>query len=393
MPATRFRVASWLPANFLPRAFGRSGGRKGMSNSVLHLTPGRYESLDGMRGLCAVIVALLHFDFVLGTGVLVQHGWLSVDMFFVLSGFVIALKYEDRLRSGDGFRGFMSARAARLLPVQILGTIAGAIALWMLYLAGHLNFPGADSPSLGAAFLSGLLLVPLNVWQASGTFFFWQTPFPVNPPLWSLQAEWLVNIVYGRWLASARIWLLILLWTALTLYLLDHVFAGKRIWDLTRPFELIPSMERAGIGFLAGVVLYRLHRRGLLMRLPSISPRAVFAIWFLICLVPPIRMPVFESVAALIVAPLSVALLIRGERPLLKLYTVLGTLSYPLYASHSAIVYLAMIWLAPGTMHLLFLIPMLIAALLLAWGIDRLAVMLQRRARGAQRSAPALPSP
>src|SRR3569833_1075389 len=110
MRRTRFRVASPFPAQLqVSRPRGVLEAGQGMSNPVLHPSPGRYESLDGMRGLCAVAVALLHFD--LGAGFLAKHGFLSVDMFFVLSGFVIALKYEDRLRSPNGFRAFLGARA------------------------------------------------------------------------------------------------------------------------------------------------------------------------------------------------------------------------------------------------------------------------------------------
>jgi len=60
----------------------------------------RYESLDGMLGLCALIVVLYHCGYGLNTPPLVGSGWLSVDVFFVLSGFVIALAYEDKLRTG-----------------------------------------------------------------------------------------------------------------------------------------------------------------------------------------------------------------------------------------------------------------------------------------------------
>jgi peptidoglycan/LPS O-acetylase OafA/YrhL len=150
---------------------------------------------------------------------------------------------------------------------------------------------------------------------------------------------------------------------------------------------MIPSLMRAAIGFLAGVMLYRANRCGFLARLPSINRGIVFAVWFLICLIPDwSRMPIFESVAALVAAPLSVALLIKDERPLPRLYAILGTLSYPLYASHFAIVNLALIWLVPKSEHnLLFLIPMLVAALLLAWGIERSTATL-RAAHLSQRA-------
>jgi peptidoglycan/LPS O-acetylase OafA/YrhL len=67
----------------------------------------RYESLDGMRGLCALIVTAYHCAYALNTAHFPDSGWLSVDMFFVLSGFVIALAYEDRLKAGFSFSDFL----------------------------------------------------------------------------------------------------------------------------------------------------------------------------------------------------------------------------------------------------------------------------------------------
>lgn len=351
-----------------------------------------------MRGLCAVMVALGHFDFVLGTGVLAKHAWLSVDMFFVLSGFVIALTYEDRLRSAQGFWPFVGTRAARLVPVQILGTVIVAVSLLFVHLYGPLSASGVPLWALATAFVCGLFLIPISLSPAAGVPFYWQhSPFPINPVLWSLLMEWLVNIAYARWLASARTRLLILFWLVIVVCLATHVLLGTRIWDSARTFELVPSLARATVGFLAGVVLYRADRRGVLARLPSTSPGIVFGVWLLICMVPEAsRMPVFESVAAVIVAPLSVALLVRGERPLPKIYRELGTLSYPLYASHFAIVHLAMICLPSTRGHNLLFLLLLPAALLLAWGINRLAGVLQTHARRALRSlqaAPVAPAP
>ena len=346
-----------------------------------------------MRGLCAVTVAFMHFDLVLNTGVLFKHGWLSVDVFFVLSGFVIALTYEDRLRSGNGFWRFLNARAARLLPVQMLGTMAVALSLLFLYLAGRLNLPGMGLVPLAIALLYGLLLIPIAWSPVAGIFSFWPRAFPINPPLWSLQAEWLVNLLYGRWLCFAKTRWLILLWVFLAAGLVVHVLLGKRLWDLTIPLEFLPSLMRAAIGFVAGVVLYRAQASGVLARLPCVNPRVIFALWLLVCLVPTAHpMPEFESVAAVIIAPLCVAFLVRGERPLPGLYTTLGTLSYPLYASHFAIFNLASAWPVHGSAHnLAWAFPLLSAALLLAWGVDRLARNVQHAIAARSLSPGALP--
>jgi len=262
--------------------------------------------------------------------------------------------------------------------------VAVAASLLLLHWYSPPGVPGVPLWALATALVCGLLLIPISLSPAANIPFFWHSPFPINLVLWSLQMEWVVNIVYARWLASARTRLLILFWSIIVLCLVTHVFLGKQTWDLARSMEIVPSLARAAIGFLAGVVLYRAHRRGLLACLPSISPGIVFGIWLLICMVPETnRLPVFESIAAVIVAPLSVALLVRGERPLPKLYRALGALSYPLYASHFAILHLALIFLPPARGQSLLFLLLMPASLLLAWGIDRIAAlvpaMLRRR--------------
>jgi len=359
----------------------------GLERSTLHMSAlrehsetkqSRYQALDGMRGLCAVLVALMHFDYVLGTGLLVKHGWLSVDVFFVLSGFVIAHKYEDRLQSRDGFFDFLAWRAARLLPVQVLGTLAVAVSFAILYLTGNLNVAGLGPGALTIALVYGLLLIPIALSPVAAAFSHWPRAFPINPPLWSLQAEWIVNLLYGRWFCRAGTRQLVLLWAVLSAGLAVHVLFGKKLWDLTIPLEFLPSLVRALIGFFAGVLLLRIHRRGLLEWLPSINPRVIYALWILVCLVPTqAPTPGFECIAALVLAPASVALLVRGERPLPALYASLGNLSYPLYASHFAIFNLASAWIASGSVqNLSWAFPLLLAALLLAWAINRLAALL-----------------
>jgi peptidoglycan/LPS O-acetylase OafA/YrhL len=161
-----------------------------------------------MRGICALIVVLLHCDVVLSTKALFRHGWLSVDVFFVMSGFVIALAYEDRLQGVGGFGAFIRARATRLLPVQIIGTLVGALSCLVLYWSGHRIVPGLSADALLVALVYGLFLVPISLSPVAGIFSSWQWGFPINPPLWSLHGEWVVNIIYGRFFFAAKTWVL-----------------------------------------------------------------------------------------------------------------------------------------------------------------------------------------
>ena len=80
----------------------------------------RFETLDSWRGICALLVALFHFP---AAGWLEKNGFINgsflfVDFFFVLSGFVIAHAYADRLKDGVSLKRFMVTRFGRLFPLH-----------------------------------------------------------------------------------------------------------------------------------------------------------------------------------------------------------------------------------------------------------------------------------
>src|ERR1043165_8588900 len=97
------------------------------------MTSKRFHSLDGLRGVCALSVVLFHAADLFHYGPLMPHGFLAVDMFFILSGFVIAFRYEDALNRGLHLRAFLEARGRRLLPVYWLGAAFNiAVFIWMV---------------------------------------------------------------------------------------------------------------------------------------------------------------------------------------------------------------------------------------------------------------------
>src|SRR5262249_28829215 len=84
-------------------------------------TMSRYIALDGWRGICAIGVALHHFPqiFLFSNAPLFRSGWLFVDFFFVLSGFVITHAYGGKLRSASSTLEFMTRRFFRLYPLHL----------------------------------------------------------------------------------------------------------------------------------------------------------------------------------------------------------------------------------------------------------------------------------
>jgi len=328
----------------------------------------RFESLDGLRGVCASIVVLFHCDTVLYTGHLFNHGYLCVDVFFVLSGFVIALTYEPRLRAGTGAAAFLKARCRRLLPVHFIGTGIVSLTAASLWAAGFIQLPGFTYPIMAGVMLLGMLMIPQRLVTGDA--------FPLNSVLWSLWGEWLANIVYALGVYAVRTSILIALvaifWGITSYYAFHNPFGW--MMGITQ-HDMTGVVGRSMGGFLAGVCLFRAYQRGYLARLPSLSPELLFAAWLIISAMPaPTITPAFDMIAVIVVSPLLIALLIRSDKPMPKIFVKLGALSYPLYASHLAFIAIAAAYFQEfhASRHILYAVPITAASLILAWAINRI---------------------
>ncbi|MDE6651814.1 MAG: acyltransferase, partial [Paramuribaculum sp.] len=101
-----------------------------LNNSITPAKP-RYELLDGLRGVAALMVILYHFGEAFATSPVdqqINHGYLAVDFFFVLSGFVLGYAYDDRWKKGMTAANFMLRRVIRLQPMVLIAVIFGVIA-------------------------------------------------------------------------------------------------------------------------------------------------------------------------------------------------------------------------------------------------------------------------
>lgn len=169
-----------------------------------------YACLDGLRGVAALMVLVFHvFDAC--TGNVLPHGYLAVDMFFVLSGFVIGYAYDDRWGQGLTVGKFFRRRLIRLHPMVLVGGLLGGIVFFM---QGHRMWDGTEvslSWSL-VAMLCGMLLLPALPGMPTEVRGFGEY-FPLNGPFWSLFYEYIGNILYAlllrrlrtRWLALVAV--------------------------------------------------------------------------------------------------------------------------------------------------------------------------------------------
>ena len=157
-----------------------------------------YEILDGLRGVAAVMVIIFHlFEAHAGGSHLTQiinHGYLAVDFFFMLSGFVIGYAYDDRWKVMKT-KDFFKRRLIRLHPMVVMGAVLGAITFCI---QGCEQWDGTrvSISMVMVAMLLNLFLIPAVPGtgpevRGNGEM------FPLNGPSWSLFFEYIGNIMYA----------------------------------------------------------------------------------------------------------------------------------------------------------------------------------------------------
>ena len=203
----------------------------------------RYQALDAWRGICALIVALHHFRFtshLFPLGV-VRGGFIFVDFFFVLSGFVIAYGYGHRITGPSQTAEFLARRIGRLLPLHVV--VMGLI-LCLVLLKLALGRPLADGLT-ATTFLSNLFLVHAFTKQ---TGLYW------NQPSWSISAELFAYCCFAVVARTGRPWLPIAI--SMMGFVLVAAWSPSYI-DAT----VYLGWARALFGFFLGYATYQLTRR------------------------------------------------------------------------------------------------------------------------------------
>jgi peptidoglycan/LPS O-acetylase OafA/YrhL len=283
--------------------------------------------LDGLRGVAAAAVVLYHFGDRAALPLLLPRGYLAVDFFFVLSGFVIARAYGGRIHAGLNLSRFVGMRLIRLLPMLLPGTLFGAL---LEIGRPHLGAATGDWPTVALAFVLGALAIPLPI--ATNLE---HTIFPINGPVWSVFFEIVVNIAFFYVIRSSSapfLSRLMMVFGAAGLMACEWHYGTLNIGFLL--FDWFGGFPRVTYSFFAGVVLA-------MRPLPRIRlPAAVFPIVILAIMMTPLSPgplgDLFDSLVVLLVFPLIVCTAAASEPAHLPwlLSTFPGELSYPLYALH-----------------------------------------------------------
>jgi peptidoglycan/LPS O-acetylase OafA/YrhL len=328
-----------------------------MTKSPAALPAGKahYLILDGLRGVAALMVVLFHLcEAYKPEHPLTQpinHGYLAVDFFFLLSGFVIAYAYDDRWQTLSTW-DFFKRRLVRLQPMVVMGTVIGAL---LFYFQAGPAFPLIETTpawQLLLVMLVGCTLLPL---PPSMDIRGWGEMHPLDGPAWSLFFEYVANILYAIGLRRlSNRWLGVLVALAAA-FLVQLAVFGKRGdviggWSIDAQ-QLHIGFARLLFPFLAGMLLMRLGRR--------IRINHAFAACSLLLIVA-LALPrfggadrpwlngLYESLCVIVVFPLIVAIgagATQVDGPSTRIAGFFGELSYPLYITHYGLIYVYTEWI------------------------------------------------
>ncbi|MEP6785425.1 MAG: acyltransferase [Sphingomonadales bacterium] len=275
-----------------------------------------------MRGIAALIVAMYHFG-EKHSWKLVPQGYLAVDFFFLLSGFVLAHHYGGKLGNDLTINRFVTLRVIRLYPLHLLGLIIGAIVF--------LGQTGMNGASFDAVVLLPLFANALMLPSTS-------TPllFPFNGAQWSIFIELLINLMFALLLYRMRSSTLLLVVLAGVVGLLVTV-GMPFFFDMGWAWTNLPGgLLRALFAFPTGMLMSRLMSGKPCTRSPvaALACATLFALLF--APVPRDFQIVYEFAVVLIGFPIVVLAGVRYEPSawLKKPFGFLGDISYAIYAIH-----------------------------------------------------------
>ena len=348
-----------------------------MTNYQMKTTPSatfadskpHYLLLDALRGAAALMVVWYHFfegfAFAEGTAITTfNHGHLGVDLFFMLSGFVISYAYDDRWQRTPNpltLKEFFKRRLIRLHPMLIMGAIIGFTAFC---LQGGVKWDGTPTPiswSLVALVLTMFFIpaypgAPYDL-RGNGEM------FSLNGPSWSLFFEYIGNLLYALFIRRLGNRALAVLTAALGVawcwfvttdvsdydmigigWTLDTVNFFGGLLRMMFPFSLGMVMARnfkpvkiKGIFWIAWAVLFGLFSVPAFAKCGAVSINGLY-----------------EFACILFVFPAIVWLAASGEttgKISSAFCKFLGDISYPLYIVHYPVMYLFYAWLIENKLY------------------------------------------
>lgn len=323
-----------------------------------------YEILDGLRGVAALIVVIFHI-FEMHSGgdhakQIINHGYLAVDFFFLLSGYVIGYAYDDRWGKMT-LKDFFKRRIIRLQPMIIIGSVVGAAFYYF-----------QDSPDMGwnihdvpvwkmlLVMLIGMTLIPVSKGlDIRG----WGEMHPLNGPAWSLFFEYIANILYAlvfRHLSKIILAVCVAVAAGFTIQYALTSPNGDLIggWTIDDPAQLRIGFTRLAFPFLAGLLLSRIGK----LRYTKHAFLTASLLLVVLFSVPRLggtenmwMNGLYECFCLMIMFPFIVWLGAGGKvngKKASHVCKFLGDISYPVYITHYPVAYTYMAYVANNNLTL-----------------------------------------
>jgi len=313
-----------------------------------------YPILDGLRGVASVLVIMFHvLETFTGGNKFIQiinHGYLAVDFFFLLSGFVVAYAYDDRWGKMTQW-DFYKRRLVRLQPMVIMGSLIGAALFYFQASPVFPNIAGTPVWEMLLVMVIGATLLPVPL---SMDIRGWQEMHPLNGPAWSLFFEYIANILYAVLVRRFSKVVLSIFVTLAACMLIQYLVTSKN-GDLIGGWSL--NSEQLYIGFTR--VLFPFFGGVLLCRIGKLIHIKNAFWWSSLLIIIMLSIPrigdehhvwmngIYESLCLIVVFPLIVSIgaggVLHSPRSE-KICTFLGEISYPLYITHYPLIYLFTAW-------------------------------------------------
>ena len=329
-----------------------------MTTTLYNSTKPRYELLDGLRGVAALMVILYHVGECFATSPRdqwINHGYLAVDFFFVLSGFVIGYAYDGRWRRGLTTGGFLLRRVIRLQPMVVIAVILGVIS-FIIQGCEHWDGTSVSYSAVVLSFVLGLFMLPALPGTApevrgNGEM------FPLNGPSWSLFFEYVGSVFYALFLHrfSTR-------WLKIFVGLSGIALAAVALGNGSGDYHLGVGWSAAGGGFWMGLARMTFSFSvGLLMSRDFKPVKVRGAFWICSAMIvgilsipyiggpekPMLANGVFDLICTILLFPLIVRLGASGmttDRHSARTCEFLGAISYPVYIIHYPFMYMMYAW-------------------------------------------------
>lgn len=329
--------------------------------SVFTDTKPHYNILDGLRGVAALMVIWFHvfegYAFASCDGIIetFNHGYLAVDFFFILSGFVIGYAYDDRWGKNLTMKNFFKRRLIRLHPMVVLGAVLGVITFCI---QGSVQWDGTHIAfsMVMLSLLCTMLFIPAIPgagYEIRGN----GEIFPLNGPYWSLFFEYIGNILYALFIrrlsTKALSVLTILSGIALASFAIFNVSGYGNIgvgWTLDG-LNFAGGLLRMLFPFSMGMLLSRNFKPIKVKNafwICSFTLIAIFAVPYLEGTEPVCTNGIYEAFCIIVAFPVLVWIGASGtttDKKSTMICKFLGDISYPVYVIHYPFMYLFYAWL------------------------------------------------